>query len=77
MESVRKRKVILTEETKNQIDKMSAGQIAACFRFFPSDMTTGETGKYMREKARKIAEDERNGQGTVQNFISPWYIRRR
>lgn len=47
----------LTPTVKKDIDGMSAHQVYTMFRFHPTDMTTGESGKYMQntihEKIRK------------------------
>lgn len=42
----------LTTEVKNQIDKMSPHQIFTMFRFHPTNLTTGESGKYMQIAVR-------------------------
>jgi hypothetical protein len=43
----------LTQELKKEIDGFTLSKIASLFRFFPSDYTTGETGKYLQEKAKR------------------------
>ena len=49
----------LTNQEKKEIDEMTVVQIAANFRFFPSNMTTGETGRYMQDVARQKISDQR------------------
>lgn len=43
----------MTEEKKKEIDNFTVGKLASLFRFFPSDYTTGEIGKYVQEKIRE------------------------
>lgn len=50
----------LTDEAKKEIDEMSPHQIYTMFRFHPTNMTTGQTGRYMQDKARNLnPEDKR------------------
>lgn len=48
----------LTREVKKEIDKMTPHQICTMFRFHPTNMTTGQTGRYMQDKAREMKEME-------------------
>lgn len=43
----------LTPQTKSEIDKMTPHQIYTMFRFHPTNMTSGESGKYMQELIRE------------------------
>jgi hypothetical protein len=56
--------VKLTKEIRSQIDKMSPHQIYTMFRFHPTNMTTGETGRYLQDTARnKIVNDKKELSG--------------
>lgn len=50
----------LTLEIKNEIDKAPLGKLASLFRFFPSDITTGETGKYIEKTIKEKVQDEKH-----------------
>jgi len=50
----------LTQEIKKQIDSYSEGKLRSMFRFFPSDITTGESGRYIQDRARYMSESDRS-----------------
>jgi hypothetical protein len=47
----------LTKDVKSQIDQMTPHQIYTMFRFHPTDITAGESGKYMQDSMRERAGD--------------------
>jgi hypothetical protein len=50
----------LTKDIEKEIDKLSLLQISSMFRFHPTDITSGESGRYMQEAAlKKIMEDKK------------------
>lgn len=48
----------LTQEVKASIDKMSPHQIYTMFRFHPTDITSGESGKYMQQSIHRKREND-------------------
>lgn len=46
----------LTSKLKDEIDNYSKAKMISLFRFFPSDITTGESGRYIQEKARSMSD---------------------
>jgi len=48
----------LTPQLKREIDSYSEGKLRSLFRFFPSDYTTGESGKYIQDRARSLSDSD-------------------
>lgn len=51
----------LTDQVKKEIDSMSPHQIYTMFRFHPTNMTSGESGKYMQDTIRERLQTQGNG----------------
>jgi hypothetical protein len=54
----------MTPELKDEIDSFTFGKIKSLFRFFPSDYTTGESGRYLRDLARQMNEHQKKQPGS-------------
>ena len=53
----REETVKLTPDVKKEIDKMSPHQIYTMFRFHPTDITSGESGRYMQQSIHRKREE--------------------
>lgn len=49
----KEKKMKLTPKIKREIDNFSKAKLMSLYRFFPSDITTGQTGKYIAKVVRR------------------------
>ena len=61
----------LTTELKTEIDGYTSTKLKTLFRFFPSDITTGESGRYIQNKVKDRPKDTQgSSSGRTSDFDS-------